>query len=352
MNKTPVRRFAGVCTGLRPSGISRAGRGAIALAALLVLIGPLRAMGQSDVADARDHEQIPRYEGSWMLGHETKRFDRFALPTGPAVRRDGQWQGETEQVLEGARTRLLYVAPQERSTLEVFRNYQAALAERGFETLYSCSGRECGNNNSIGRNILWARDRQLANAGDKTRYAFGGMHDDHYLAARNAEGTTWVGLYVARNDFKAFADTYLHPVILVEVVDVGAMEQRMIDAAAMAESISETGKVVLENIYFDFGKATLKPESDPALAEMAKLLVNNTSVSVYVVGHTDNVGGHDANMELSRARAAAVVDALVSRHGVERARIVPAGVGPLAPLASNDTEAGRGKNRRVELVQR
>ncbi len=352
MKKAPFWNTAGACTGLRPSRVSRARRGAIALAALLVLARPLSAMAQSDVADARDHEQIPRYEGSWILGHETKRFDRFALPTGPAVRRNGQWQGETEQVLEGSRTRLLYVAPQERSTLEVFRNYQTALEERGFETLYACSGRECGSNNSIARNILWTLDRRLSNAGDKTRSAFTGMHDDHYLAVRNAAGTTWVGLYIARNNFKHFADTYLRSIILVEVVDVGAMEQRMIDATIMAKSISETGKVILDNIYFDFGKATLKPESDPALAEMAKLLVNDPNVSVYVVGHTDNVGSHEANMTLSRARAAAVVDALVSRHGVQRARIVPAGVGPLAPLASNETEDGRSKNRRVELVQR
>ncbi|MFN3581178.1 MAG: DUF4892 domain-containing protein [Pseudomonas sp.] len=339
-------------TGSRHSLVLRTKQCAAALAALLVLAMPTISMAQSDVSGARDHERIPRYEDAWILGYETKTFDRFALPTGPAVRIDGNWQGETQEVLEGARTRLLYVAPQERSTLEVFRNYQNALTERGFETLFTCSGRECGNNNSIARQILWTRDRQLSNAGDKTRYAFTGMHDDHYLAARNADGTTWVGLYIARNEFKTIADTYLRPIILVEVVDIAAMEQRMIDAAAMAESISQTGKVALDNIYFDFGKATLTPESDPALEEMAKLLADNPKVSVFVVGHTDNIGSYEANLELSRARAAAVVDALVNRFGVQRARVVPAGVGPLAPVASNDSEEGRSGNRRVELVQR
>ncbi len=352
MNPTPSHSTVEGRSGLQTGPVCRAMRYALALIALLVLTTPVATLAQSDVAGASDHELIPRYEDAWILGHETKAFDRFALPTGPAVRRDGQWQGETEQVVEGARTRLLYVAPQERSTLEVFRNYQTALAERGFETLFACSGRECGSNSNIARNILWTRDRQLANAGDKTRYAFTGMHDDHYLAARNADGTTWVGLYIARNNFTAIADTHLRPIILLEVVDIAAMEQRMIDAAAMAESISQTGKVALDNIYFDFGRATLTPESAPALTEMARLLSDHPAVSVYVVGHTDNVGSYEANMELSRARAAAVVDALVSRHGVQRTRIVPAGVGPLAPIASNDTEEGRSKNRRVELVQR
>ncbi|MFN3987707.1 MAG: DUF4892 domain-containing protein [Rhodocyclaceae bacterium] len=340
-------------TPLPPARSRRGLRHILATAATLLLtLPPAVADTPPDVTGAHDHERIPRYEGAWILGYETKAFDRFALPTGPAVRRDNRWQGESEEVLEGARTRLLYVAPQARSTLEVFRNYQTALAERGFETLFTCSGRDCGSNHNIARNILWTRDRQLANAGDKTRYAFTGVHDDHYLAARSADGTTWVGLYVARNDFKTIADTHLRPIILLEVVDIAAMEQRMIDAAEMAERISQTGRVALDNIYFDFGKATLKAESGPALAEMAKLLADHPGVSVYVVGHTDSVGSYEANMALSQARAGAVVDALVTRHGVSRDRVVPAGVGPLAPLASNESETGRSQNRRVELVQR
>ncbi|MFE3838189.1 DUF4892 domain-containing protein [Pseudogemmobacter sonorensis] len=313
---------------------------------------PCAANAQTDVQGAADHPQVPRYEGSWILGYDTQAFVRFDLPTGPAGRRGGNWAGETSETLEGASTRLLYVAPRERSTLEVFRNYEAALTERGFEILFSCSGRACGNNEAMARNILWTRDRQLASAGDLTRYALTGMHDDHYLAARGADGGTWLALYVARNDFRRFAQTHDHPIVLIDVVETGEMERRMIDAAAMARSIFETGRVALDNIYFDFNAATLRPESGEALAEMARLLTENPDIGVYIVGHTDSIGGYEFNLDLSRRRAQAVVDALVGQHGVAIDRVVPAGVGPLAPLASNATTEGQAQNRRVELVQR
>ena len=71
-----------------------------------------------------------------------------------------------------------------------------------------------------------------------------------------------------------------------------------------------------------------------------------------MVGHTDNQGGLDYNMDLSRRRAGAVVAALTEQHGIAADRLRPAGVGPLAPAATNDTEEGRSLNRRVELVKR
>jgi len=88
------------------------------------------------------------------------------------------------------------------------------------------------------------------------------------------------------------------------------------------------------------------------LAEIAKLLANNPTLNLHVVGHTDSTGAFDHNMTLSKARADAVMNALVSAHGVAASRLQASGVGPLAPVASNDTEDGRAKNRRVELVRR
>lgn len=267
------------------------------------------------------------------------------------MRRGVDWAGATSETVEGATTRLLYVAPRERSTLEVFENYRQGLEERGFTLVFVCSGRACGANEAMGRRILWTRDRQLSNAGDRTRYALTGMHDGHYLAARSEDGALWTSIYVARNDFSRMPE-HLHPIVLVDVVEAQAMETRLIDAAEMARSIAETGSVALDNIYFEFGAATLEARSDPALAEMGRLLNDEPSIEVYIVGHTDNIGSLESNLDLSRRRAQAVVDALTARSGVAASRIVPAGVGPLAPVASNDEEAGRARNRRVELVLR
>jgi outer membrane protein OmpA-like peptidoglycan-associated protein len=124
------------------------------------------------------------------------------------------------------------------------------------------------------------------------------------------------------------------------------------DAAAMATAIDATGRIALDNIYFDFGSAALLPTSDVALTEIGKLLEARPDLQVYIVGHTDSVGGLEANLALSRNRAEAVVSALEGRFGVAAGRAVPAGVGPLAPAASNATEEGRALNRRVEIVAR
>ena len=141
--------------------------------------------------------------------------------------------------------------------------------------------------------------------------------------------------------------------IALYIVEEAAMEQVIVaDADAMARDISLAGKAAVYGIYFDTGKAVVKPESGPALAEVVKLLDNNPGMKLFVVGHTDLVGSIDSNMDLSRRRAEAVVEVLVSERGVDRSRLDPHGVGPLAPAATNRTDEGRAKNRRVELVER
>ena len=85
--------------------------------------------------------------------------------------------------------------------------------------------------------------------------------------------------------------------------------------------------------------------------EIAKLLKANQALKLYVVGHTDITADLATNVKLSQARAQSVVNALVSQHGLAAARLIPYGAGPYAPVASNRTEEGRAKNRRVELVE-
>ena len=124
-----------------------------------------------------------------------------------------------------------------------------------------------------------------------------------------------------------------------------------VNAAALAGDISRTGHSAVYGIYFDTGKADVKPESDAALKEIAKMLQENPALKLLVVGHTDNVGTLASNMDLSKRRAAAVVQVLTATNGVAAARLLAQGAGPLAPVASNGTEEGRAKNRRVELVE-
>jgi outer membrane protein OmpA-like peptidoglycan-associated protein len=124
-----------------------------------------------------------------------------------------------------------------------------------------------------------------------------------------------------------------------------------LNAGEMAKSIAADGKVAVYGVYFDIDKSDVKPESKAALGEMAKLLQQNPQLKVFVVGHTDNQGALAHNVELSQKRADAVIKTLATDYKVDARRLAAKGVASYAPVASNDAEAGREKNRRVELVK-
>jgi outer membrane protein OmpA-like peptidoglycan-associated protein len=106
----------------------------------------------------------------------------------------------------------------------------------------------------------------------------------------------------------------------------------------------------LDNINFDTGKATLKPESDAVLASVAMILLQYPALKIEIGGHTDNTGTKAKNIKLSEARAAAVRTWLTSRYPtIDVAMYTSKGYGPELPVASNGTALGRSKNRRVEF---
>ena len=141
--------------------------------------------------------------------------------------------------------------------------------------------------------------------------------------------------------------------VALYIVEEQAMQQHIVaDAEALAKEIDLAGRVAVYGIHFDTGKAVVKDESGPALEEVSRLLQRDPDLVVFVVGHTDSVGNVDDNIDLSRRRAAAVVEVLVQEHGVDRSRLDPRGVGPLVPVATNRSGDGRAENRRVEVVER
>lgn len=138
----------------------------------------------------------------------------------------------------------------------------------------------------------------------------------------------------------------------LNIVEREIMKQEITaNAEAMGNDINSTGHVSVYGIYFDSGKSEIKPESDSALIQISLLLKNNSTLKLYVVGHTDNVGSIDSNMKLSKDRADAVVNSLTANYGISADRLKAYGIASLSPVASNDTEEGKAKNRRVELVK-
>jgi outer membrane protein OmpA-like peptidoglycan-associated protein len=142
-------------------------------------------------------------------------------------------------------------------------------------------------------------------------------------------------------------------IAVVHVLEPKVREQKMVVVKAdeMARALNATGRIALYGIFFDTDKTDIKSESTPTLNEIAQLLKTNPKLAILVVGHTDNQGAYEYNLDLSKRRAEAVVRALTASHGADAKRMRGAGVGMLAPAATNDTDEGRARNRRVEIVK-
>ncbi|MCB1488205.1 MAG: OmpA family protein [Bauldia sp.] len=302
----------------------------VLLAALAAPL-PLAHAQDGDVAGSADYPGIGRFDGSVITGYEVKDFDATRLQAAPF--KDGKPTDERRP--EGRVTRIAYRTGAGPSMLEVARNFEAQLSGAGFETLLSCGADDCGEIpfsealDVLPIPLMWVD----------------GFDYDYYAGHKAGEdgSETYATVITSQNNGEITAQ--------LVVTEVGAMANKMVDAAAMAKGLGDVGHIALYGIYFDTDKATLKPESKPTLDEIAKLLTGAPDLKVIIVGHTDSQGAYDYNMTLSQKRAAAVAAALTADYGIPKARLATAGVGYLAPVGSNATDAGRALNRRVELVE-
>lgn len=269
----------------------------VGLLLVLFAASSVLAQNETDVKGSLDHSLFTRMPGYYISDYNVKEFDKFT--SSYLSGQDENWEGKV--------TRLAYYIKtdaKQASMLQIARNYENAVKE-------------------IGGKILVSEGRVIEGKIEKNG------------------AVTYVHI-------EAFNDGRNYDVIVVET---GAMKQDVVaDAAALSASIAATGKAAVYGIYFDTGKSVVKPESTPALEEITKLMKQNGSLTLYVVGHTDNVGALDYNLKLSADRADAVVKALIGR-GIVASRLKGAGVGPYCPVASNRAEEGKAKNRRVELVE-
>jgi outer membrane protein OmpA-like peptidoglycan-associated protein len=256
----------------------------------------LAAAQQKDAASCKDHPLLTRLPDYWIESCVQKQFDAYKFAVG---------KGQSQ--VEGQFWNLRYQPPRglttKPSTLQVLRNVENAIKKVGGTVLASDSSKET-------------------------------------LKLENDGKELWV---------EVWAD-YTGKYILT-IVERAAMAQEITaDADAFASGLRASGHVAVDGILFQTGKADLEPGSQRAIDEVTRLLKADGTLKLFVVGHTDNVGGVEANMRLSGDRAQAVVQALV-RSGIGAGRLKAFGNGPYAPVASNDAEAGRAKNRRVELVK-
>ena len=260
----------------------------------------LAASDRNDSEGSKDPDIFSRMPGFLISSYETLEFDRYEFKTGAT---------KTEKV-EGRRTFVGYTAKEgvtHPSGLQVIRNYVNAAKAVGGSQVYE--------------------------------------YEDG--------GTKYSTIRIIKEDSEVWAEVSgaNNGMYNVQLVKKQLMKQNVVaNANALSKGIKETGRVAVYGIYFDTAKADLKPASDPALAEIVKMLKADANLKIYVVGHTDNAGQFASNVKLSQDRAASVVNALTGKHGIAAPRLTPFGAGPTSPVASNKTDEGKAKNRRVELV--
>jgi outer membrane protein OmpA-like peptidoglycan-associated protein len=259
--------------------------------------------GQTDKPGSKDYPGITRMPGMYIYGYSDMQFDS-------AVFRVTQNGKKSDQTIEGRKVVIDY-EPQKGtapiSKLQIIRNLQNAVRTAGGQVIDDSPG------------TGWYNTTLRFTKGNKE---------------------VWVLIETGNGSYTQ------------TVVEREVMKQDVtVDAAAMATSIADNGSVAIYGINFDTASSVIKPDSEPAIDEIAKLLTGNPTLKVYIVGHTDMVGDAASNVKLSQARAQSVITALVSKHGITAVRLIAFGNGPYAPVASNKTDDGRAKNRRVELVE-
>ncbi len=271
---------------------------------------------------------------------ETEEFASYNLPVGPF--QDG---GIQTLVAEGPREKSAWkVESASGTTLGVADNLRRQIEAVGFELLYECETDICGGFDfRFETEVLPEPDMHID------------LGDYRYLAAQRLGGAVpeYVSLFVSRSDRLGY----------VQLIRVGGQDleptQTLTAPTTQAapfqpklpliDRLETRGSAILQDLQFETGSAELTGQDYATLTTLADYLKAQPGRTIALVGHTDAEGSLQGNIALSRRRARAAMQRLIAL-GVPRAQLEADGVGYLAPMASNLTEEGRTKNRRVEAI--
>ena len=308
-----------------------------------------------DVPNSHDPAGFRRYEGSQIIHYGTRNINQYQLML-------PKYGGE---FIEGNLTRVIYREPEGHSSLEIFRNYEGMLTDAGYQILYkspTAMSRPNGEPYYDGKLTVWF-DSSFYGLVDGAWFGDHSERNGYYLTAKATKDgqdvTAIVFVMEMGKDYNWTNPSDKKPQVIkagqviayVDLVSAKAIERKMVTVTSsdMAAALATKGSIDIYGILFDIDKADIKPDSTKTLDEVANLLKIDRSLKLEISGHTDSTGDKDHNMMLSENRAKAVVDALVSKYGIDPARMQAKGYGDTKPVAANDTEDGRAKNRRVEL---
>lgn len=298
------------------------------------------AHAEADVKGSSDNALIGRYAGSWVATFKQTAFDEAKLLTGPFPHDDEKRVSPVWKEFSGKNTNIEYrLPPNSHSAVEVISALKENLAIKNAEILFECKNEAC---------VEDPKRNSSFQVNDALNHMI--WENFHLIYGQGKLGNNDVYFNISTSESSNGGEviTFVHA---VEVKPMQTGQGVFVDSSAMEKSMNSTGKVTLYGIQFDFDKATIKSESKPTLDEIAKYLKKNADQKIAIVGYTDNKGGFAYNQDLSKRRADAVAAALASQYGIPADHMDPSGAGMASPVASNATEEGQAKNRRVELIK-
>jgi len=272
---------------------------------IALVLGFSGAYSQTDIENSKDYYLLDRMQNYNIISYNETEFDSHGFFI------DGK-----KTPIEGKKYRIEYRHNKSDNRdfeyptrLQILRNYSNAIKKAGGEIVFERYNSEWG----------------------------------HYTFKTKESQETWVEVKSSIN-----SATYTLTIIEKQLMN----QEIIIDAEIIKNKIELEGRIAIYGIYFDVGKSIIKSESQPALKQIADYLKSNIGVNCWVVGHTDSDGSFELNSKLSLERARAIKEYLQEKHNIKGNRLFAEGVGPLAPVASNNTEEGKRLNRRVELVKK
>lgn len=299
----------------------------VTAAALLAALGSTTFAWSADADKCKDHPLFTRMANFEIYGCATTEFDAVAFPR-PELK---EWHNpEDFATIEGRIHAISYKLKEgatPASALQIVRNFQNAVKKDGGAVL-----------GDYGPDLYPSFPETAAKYLGESP---GGTSYDRYTTMTLTKGGNEFWIYLAASE--GYQDYML---LMVEKQEM----KQEISVNELEKQLNKDGFLTYY-INFDTGKATIKPESEGSINQIAALLKGAPALKVSIEGHTDNVGTPESNMQLSEDRAKAVMDAVVAK-GIGAERMTAVGRGQDAPVADNRKEEGRALNRRVEVVKK
>lgn len=307
----------------------------------------LLAQRKTDVENSKDYPLVSRFEGSVIEFYKETKWGTYKLP----LNDKGAIDWEKPQALQGKVIRIQYTTSKDNNSEFVLQNYKAAFKKAGFAILISVANEELGEG---GRPHTWSDKyyvtggyyNGLGNEKFGMEFQFPPWKKDHSFIAAHGKKE---GKDIYTIIYTVVCDNYT--LLTQDIIEVEAVETGMVTAENISKGIQSEGHIAVYDILFETGKSEIKPESSNAIKTIADYIKANSGKKFFIVGHTDNTGTFPDNLLLSENRAKAVLNELTTKFAVSPGQLRANGVASLSPMASNATEEGKAKNRRVEIVE-